>query len=94
MRMDVFSLAGRGVPGGPFALILLDPPYTLDPTKVSGLLGDLARTGKLAPGALCTWEHATGADVPWPDGFELLQRKTYGSTQISFAAYGTETGEP
>lgn len=91
-RMDAFSLAGRGVSGGPFALILLDPPYTLDATKVAGLLGDMARAGSLTSGALCTWEHAAGVAAPWPEGFELRQRKKYGSTEIEFAVYGAEAG--
>jgi 16S rRNA (guanine966-N2)-methyltransferase len=92
-RVDAFSLASRGVPGGPFSLILLDPPYTLDPTKVAGLLADLSRTGVLLQAAVCTWEHAAGVDPPWPEGFEFLQRKKYGSTEIDFAVYDGEAGE-
>jgi 16S rRNA (guanine966-N2)-methyltransferase len=92
LKADVFSLARRGVPGGPFALILLDPPYTLDAVKVGALLGDLARTNGLAPGALCSWEHASGSDAAWPEGFELMQRKRYGTTEIEFAVYETEAG--
>lgn len=92
-RMDAFSLAARGVSGGPFALILLDPPYTLDATRVAGLLSDMARAGNLASGALCSWEHAAGDVLPWPEGFELRQRKKYGSTEIEFAVYEAEVGE-
>jgi len=92
-RSDAFALASRGVLRGPFSLILLDPPYTLDPTKVIELLESLARTHALIPGALCTWEHSTGSDPQWPEGFELLQRKKYGSTEIDFAVYETGTGE-
>jgi len=92
-RSDAFSLASRGVPGGPFSLILLDPPYTLDPTKVTELLANLVRTRVLVSGALCTWEHAAGSNPQWPDGFELVQRKKYGSTAIDFAVYETGAGE-
>lgn len=74
-------------------MILLDPPYTLDATRVAGLLSDMARAGNLASGALCSWEHAAGDVLPWPEGFELRQRKKYGSTEIEFAVYEAEVGE-
>lgn len=90
---DVFLLAGRGVARGPFSLILLDPPYTLDAVRVADMLRDLVRTAAVSPEALCTWEHATGSDAPWPEGFELLQRKKYGSTEIEFAIYRAEAGD-
>jgi len=85
--VDMFSLAGRAVPGSPFALILLDPPYTLDPSEVSGMLARLAETQSVTPGALVTWEHARGVELTWPRGFELQARKQYGSTEIDIAVY-------
>lgn len=83
---DVFSLAARGI-GGPFALILLDPPYTLDPARIQSLLQTLADAGAVAEGALVTWEHAAGSQPAWPDGYEFEARKRYGSTEIDFATF-------
>lgn len=85
---DVFSLAGRGGLGGPFSLILLDPPYTLDQAKVGRLLDVLAESGAVAEGAWVTWEHASGAQMPWPEGFVVDSVKKYGSTEIDIASYG------
>jgi len=83
---DVFSLAGRGM-DGPFSLILLDPPYTLDGARVGGLLESLAAVGSLSAGAFVSWEHALGADAPWPDAFEPVARKRYGATEVEFGTY-------
>ena len=87
---DAFSLAERGI-GGPFALILLDPPYTLDGARTAALLGALAASGSLVDGAFVTWEHAKGQDIAWPEGFVPVTRKRYGSTEIDFALW--ERGE-
>ncbi len=84
---DVFSLAKAGIAGGPFALILLDAPYTLDQTALGGLLAELARAGNLEPGAAVTWEHAAGDTAAWPEGFEAVARKRYGTTEIEFAVW-------
>lgn len=84
---NAFSLAARGVAGGPFALILLDPPYTLDFAEVVSLLEDLGTAGSVEPGAVVTWEHAAGAVPPWPDGYSLRQRRAYGSTEIDIAVW-------
>lgn len=80
---DVLSLAGR-MPGGPFTLILLDPPYTLDAAVVEGFLRVAAEAGEVAPGAWVTWEHATGQPARWPVGYEMDAVKRYGSTEIEF----------
>lgn len=83
---DVFALAHRSaVPGGPFALILLDPPYRIDAAQVSGLLADLRRDGLVAPGALVVYEHETGTVPEWPEGFESEASRRYGSTGIDLA---------
>lgn len=88
---DVFSLAKRGVPGGPFSLILLDPPYTLDQTEVTRLLADLASAGSLAPGCVISLEHPTGVEPGWPEGFSAVDVKRYGTIAIDVATY--EEGE-
>jgi 16S rRNA (guanine966-N2)-methyltransferase len=82
---DVLGAAVKRIPGGPFALLLLDPPYTLDQTEVARLLEAMVAAGSLQHEAVVTWEHAAGADMPWPEGFRVLQRRRYGSTEIDIA---------
>jgi 16S rRNA (guanine966-N2)-methyltransferase len=85
---DVLLAATRGsMPGGPFALLLLDPPYRLDAAKVAGLVGDLAANDLLVDGAIVVWEHASGSEPPWPDGFRRMKRKRYGTTEVDIAVY-------
>lgn len=87
MASDVFALANKGVLGGPFTLIMLDPPYTLVETRIGGLLQTLADTGSVSQGALVTVEHAAGTSVAWPEGYEPSTTKRYGSVEIDFAVY-------
>lgn len=89
---DVFSLAGR-LTGGPFALILLDPPYTLDPGRIASWLTTIAVAGKVSDGALITWEHAAEGDTTWPSGYTPIAKKRYGTTAIDFARYEREAGD-
>lgn len=91
-RMNAFSLAERGAPDS-FSLILLDPPYTLDPVRVAWLLDALARRGSVAEGALVSWEHAQGSPVLWPAGYEELVSKKYGTAAVSVARYVGGEGE-
>jgi 16S rRNA (guanine966-N2)-methyltransferase len=85
---DAFVLGSRsGLPGGPFGLILLDPPYRIDAARVRSLLSDLARTRELAPGAVIVWEHAAEREADWPEGFEPQGTKRYGTTGIGTAVY-------
>jgi 16S rRNA (guanine966-N2)-methyltransferase len=62
------------------SLALLDPPYG------SGLgapaLAALAAGGWLAPGALATIEVERAEDVAPPEGFTLLDERTYGRARI------------
>jgi 16S rRNA (guanine966-N2)-methyltransferase len=81
---DAFTLAGR-MRGGPFTLLLLDPPYTLDAAGICALLESLRDAGAVACEALVTWEHAAGAPVVWPDGFRFEAVRRYGSTEIEYA---------
>lgn len=62
-------------------LAFLDPPY--GEALAGPALAALAQAGWIAPGALCVVE--TGArETPEPgDGFETLDRRTYGSARIT-----------
>ncbi|MDO4501855.1 MAG: 16S rRNA (guanine(966)-N(2))-methyltransferase RsmD [Coriobacteriia bacterium] len=75
-------------PRHPFNLVLLDPPYAMDPALVFGLMDRLAQSGALAPDALVCYEHATATDldefaaqaqVAW----ELNSKRKYGKTTVN-----------
>lgn len=83
---DVFALAGR-IGGGPFTLILLDPPYTLDASRVSQMLGQLCATGDIGSGAWIAWEHGAGTPAIWPEEFVPDAVKRYGNTEIEYAVF-------
>jgi 16S rRNA (guanine966-N2)-methyltransferase len=87
IRSDTFSLARRGIALGPFSLILLDPPYTLDQSRVADLLLTLAEGGAIRVGCHVVWEHARETEPVWPPGFALLAEKAYGTTSVGFGVY-------
>lgn len=84
---DVFALAGKAVPGGPFSLILLDAPYTLDAARISTMLQSLTNTGQVVHEAVCSWEHAATTQPVWPAGFEVVRTKKYGMTGLELAVF-------
>lgn len=80
---DVLVSASRGrVPGAPFDLVLLDPPYALDAGIVGGLLEHLSASGCLAPACLALYEHAAAAPDADPAGFSTVRSKRYGITAV------------
>lgn len=83
---DAFGLTRAGaLPGGPFSLLLLDPPYRIDAAQVGDLVAVLCERGVLTPGAVVVYEHDAGVEPVWPEGLEDLGTKTYGSTAVSLA---------
>ena len=91
---DSLALAQRGaIRGGPFALLLLDPPYRLDAGEVSRLTSQLIAHDLLEDGAVIVYEHASGVSVSWPAGVSPIATKRYGSTEMDLASYekGTES---
>lgn len=93
VRGDVSKSASRGaVTGGPFTLILLDPPYRLGYEEVYRFLGDLVAAGAVAPGAIVSYEFAPGPSAPdettyLPEGFSILSKKRYGKTGTMILQY-------
>lgn len=70
-------------PHAPFSLVFCDPPYRKS-------LGELALAsaragGWMAPDALIVFEEAADAEVHLPEGFEELDHRVYGDTQIIIA---------
>ena len=89
---DVLAQASRGrVFGGPFDLVLLDPPYAMGAAPVEELLGHLRERGALAPGALAVHEHAARDCGARPEGFEILREKRYGICAVDLLRFGAGT---
>ncbi|MHB1340262.1 MAG: 16S rRNA (guanine(966)-N(2))-methyltransferase RsmD [Coriobacteriia bacterium] len=88
---DVFRTDPSELPGGPFSLLFVDPPYRIVPAQVNQLLTALARGGALESGAVIAYEHAASSQPDWPDGFEPAGTKRYGDTSVSYAVW---EGEP
>ena len=88
---DVMAEASRGrVSGGPFDIVLLDPPYAYGAEPVKRLLQDLAGRGMLSAGALALCEHAAADAGPRPEGFRVLREKRYGITACDLLELGSE----
>ena len=87
---DVLALAPHGLAGAPFDVVFLDPPYATDAGRVGALVGALASTGQLAPGAVVVYEHAAG--TPGLDVAVLApaKTKTHGSTTVDLLTYEGE----
>ncbi|MDD6785153.1 MAG: 16S rRNA (guanine(966)-N(2))-methyltransferase RsmD [Eggerthellales bacterium] len=71
----------------PFGLVMLDPPYAMDPAQVFGLLEALDEAGALASYVTISYEHSRDTDltpffaassVKW----DSMQTKTYGEIAI------------
>ncbi len=92
--VDAFSLPKRALPGGPFALLLLDPPYRIPSAEVAALIEGLAASGALTPDCVVTWEHSSAADPSWPEGFSVVSSKRYGDVAIDIAETGTGATRP
>lgn len=88
LAADIRSLIRRGVPDGPFSLLLLDPPYRIDRSEVRGLIEALQTGGGISDGALIVWEHATGSEPDWPNWVTPLSDRRYGSTTVSIGEAG------
>ncbi len=68
-----------------FDLVFCDPPYGKGLGETA--LAAAASGGWLKPGALCVLEERAGVDVMLPEGFETLDRRTAGDSQIVIAAW-------
>jgi len=78
-RRDATKL-GPAHPIEPFSIAFLDPPYgqnLANPALASARAG-----GWLAPDALIVVEEATNAGFAAPDGFSLIERRSYDDTEF------------
>jgi 16S rRNA (guanine966-N2)-methyltransferase len=86
---DVRTALRHGLPGGPFDIVFLDPPYTIDDLELAEVLRLLVSS--LADGAVVIVERARRAAPPrWPESLRPGDERRYGDTVLHWAfAEGT-----
>jgi len=85
-RRDARRL-GEAPPSAPYTLAFLDPPYDRGLTEPA--LTSLAGGRWLAPDALVIVEEAAAAIFQPGPGFNLLERRDYGETEVIFLRYSS-----
>jgi 16S rRNA (guanine966-N2)-methyltransferase len=83
-RRDATRLGAAGTID-PFDLVFADPPYGKGLGEKA--LSSAAAGGWLKPGAVCVLEERASADVEFPEGFDLLDRRIAGDSQVVFLKY-------
>ena len=73
---------GLGPPGnmGAFDLVFADPPYGKGLGEAA--LREVRENGWIAPGGIAVLEESADSALDIPEGFEELDRRNYGETQI------------
>jgi 16S rRNA (guanine966-N2)-methyltransferase len=80
-RRDATSLGPVGTIE-PFDMVFADPPYRKGLGEAA--LASARAGGWLKPGALALLEEDAKAEIELPDGFEELDRRTVGDSQVIF----------
>ena len=70
--------------GAGYSLVFLDPPYRLGLGEKA--LASCVEGGWIAPDALVIWEEGVAPDVP--QGFDMLDQRTYGDTVVTILRAG------
>lgn len=89
LRRDATRLGAAGTIQ-PFDLAFCDPPYAQGLGETA--LASAAAGGWLKPGAVCVFEEREDADVALPDGFEVLDRRKSGDSQLVLAEWQPKSG--
>ncbi len=81
---DVFKLAERGaLAGGPFSLVVLDPPYATDVELVAQFVYNMRDNGQLTSDAVILYERSSDASDLAVPGFELIKSKARATTAVT-----------
>lgn len=73
----------RGPDGGPYDLVVADPPYAVGEQEVTAVLAALRGRGWLAAGALVVVERSSRGDtLRWPDGYLEAKSRKYGEARL------------
>jgi 16S rRNA (guanine966-N2)-methyltransferase len=68
---------------GPFALLLVDPPYRMESASVAAAVEELDGAGAVEANAFLAIEHATTSEAIAPHGFEIVRTYMYGDTSVT-----------
>lgn len=69
--------------GGPFDVVLADPPYAVASEQLSGVLAQLPAGGWLAADAVVAVERdRRSAPLSWPAGIDRGRERAYGETTL------------
>jgi 16S rRNA (guanine966-N2)-methyltransferase len=82
IRDAVERACAKPVPGGPFDIVVLDPPY--DYAALDRAVGEAA--GQRAAGGLLVLEHASRVAPPAPAGLVITRTVTSGDSALTFYA--------
>lgn len=87
---DVFRLASSGrLPGAPFDVVVLDPPYATEASRVSALVDALADASLLGDAGLVVYERACDRPaLALAHAAETLRQKRYGTTCVDLVRVG------
>jgi len=80
-RRDATKLGPAGKLGA-FGLVFLDPPYAKGLGQLA--LAAAAQGGWIETGGIAVLEEAAAAEIDIPQGYELLDERRYGDTQVVF----------
>ena len=80
VKADTFQWLERAT-GGPFDLILADPPYDL-PDAPKRTLDGIASRSVLTDGGMVVYELRRKTPFDLPDGWEVVRDKRYGKTRV------------
>ncbi len=69
----------------PFQLIFADPPYAKGLGEKA--LASAGAGGWIADGAIVLLEERADVVIGWPPGFEAIDHRSWGDTQVSFARF-------
>lgn len=72
-------------PDRAYDLVLADPPYSVSAEEVSALLSRLTDHWVTDEALVVLERDASGPEVVWPDGWELMSRK-YGGTRLELGS--------
>lgn len=70
------------VPGRPYDLVFVDPPYALEEGALATVLAAARDGGWLADEGICVVERATRGGEPWPPGFVADKVRRYGDATL------------
>lgn len=83
VRGDAMVLLTSAVPGGPFDVVFVDPPY--ESGLAAEALESLSLSGHLSEGAVVVVEHSAGDELDDTVGrLTRIRSKRYGSTTVDF----------